>query len=99
VNGSLSAVADYEQMRVHAGFRSPSRPGFSVAATAGIDIDLGTVQYGSIVTAYNWNCCGLVVEYRKQQLGTTPPKDGYGFNFTLVNIGSVGNVRHADQVF
>jgi LPS-assembly protein len=99
VNGLASSVADYQQMRVHFGFRKPSDVGFSAAATAGIDIDLGSVQYASIVAAYNWNCCGFTVEYRKQQLGTTPPKDGYGFNFTLANIGSAGSVKHSDQVF
>jgi LPS-assembly protein len=99
VNGSLSSIADYQQMRVHFGFRNPSQIGFSAAATAGVDIDLGSVQYGSVVAAYNWNCCGLTVEYRKQQLGTTPPKDGYGFNFTLANIGSAGSVKHSDQIF
>jgi LPS-assembly protein len=99
VNGSLSSVADYQQMRFHFGFRNPSDVGLSAAATAGIDIDLGSVQYASIVAAYNWNCCGFTVEYRKQQLGTTPPKDGYGFNFTLANIGSAGSVKHSDQIF
>ena len=99
VNGDLSSVADYQQMRVHVGFGSPSRAGFSVAATAGVDIDLGSLQYASIVASFNWNCCGFTAEYRKQQLGTTPVKDGYGFNFTIVNIGSAGDVRRADQVF
>jgi LPS-assembly protein len=99
VNGDLSSVADYQQMRVHVGFGSPSRAGLSAAATAGVDIDLGSVQYASIVASYNWNCCGFTAEYRKQQLGTTPVKDGYGFNFTIVNIGSAGDVRHTDLVF
>jgi len=99
VNGSLSSVADYQQMRVHLGFGSPSRAGLSAAATAGIDIDQGSMQYASIVASYNWNCCGFTAEYRKQQLGTTPVKDGYGFNFTIVNIGSAGDVRRPDQVF
>jgi LPS-assembly protein len=99
VDGVLSSVADFEQMRVHVGLGSPAKRGLSAAATAGIDIDLGTVQYGAIQTSYNWNCCGLSVEYRKYELGTARNDNGYKFNFTLANIGSAGNLRHADQVF
>ena len=99
VEGVLSSVANFSQMRVLAGYGKPTRPGFSAAASAGIDLDLGTVQYGAIQTSYNWNCCGVSVEYRKYELGTARNDNGYKFNFTLANIGSAGNLRHAEQVF
>lgn len=99
VDGNLSSVADFDQMRVLFGFGGPTRPKLSALASAGIDLDLGTVQYGSILTSYNWNCCGLSVEYRKYELGTARNDNGYKFNFTLANIGSAGNIRHADQMF
>jgi LPS-assembly protein len=99
VEGVLSSVADFNQMRALLGFGGPTRPGFSAAASAGIDLDLGTVQYGAIQTSYNWNCCGVSVEYRKYELGTARNDNGYKFNFTLANIGSAGNLRHAEQVF
>ena len=99
VDGQLSSVAHFNQMRVHLGFGNPTKVGWSAAASTGIDIDLGTVQYGAIQTSYNWNCCGVSVEYRKYELGTARNDNGYKFNFTLANIGSAGNLRHADQVF
>lgn len=99
VEGVLSAVADFNQMRALFGFGKPTRAGLSAAAYAGIDLDLGTVQYGAVQTSYNWNCCGISVEYRKYELGTARNDNGYKFNFTLANIGSAGNLRHADQVF
>jgi LPS-assembly protein len=99
VDGVLSSVADFDQMRVWFGFRRPTDAGFSAAANAGIDIDLGTVQYGAIQTSYNWNCCGISLEYRKYELGTARNDNGYKFNFTLANIGSAGNIKHAGQVF
>jgi LPS-assembly protein len=86
-------------MRVLLGFRQPTSPGFSARAAAGIDIDLGSVQYGSIQTSYNWNCCGVSLEYSKYELGATRNDNGYKFNFTLANIGSAGNIRHVEQVF
>jgi LPS-assembly protein len=99
VEGQLSSVADFTQMRVWFGLRDSAKPGFSTAASAGIDLDLGTIQYGAIQTSYNWNCCGVSVEYRKYELGTARNDNGYKFNFTLANIGSAGNLRHQDQVF
>jgi LPS-assembly protein len=99
VGGVLSSVADFNQMRVLFGFGKPTRAGLSAAANAGIDLDLGSVQYGAIQASYNWNCCGVSVEYRKYELGTARNDNGYKFNFTLANIGSAGNLRHSDQVF
>jgi LPS-assembly protein len=99
VDGVLSSVADFNQMRVLFGFGKPTRPGLSAAAYTGLDLDLGTVQYGAIQTSYNWNCCGVSVEYRKYELGTARNDNGYKFNFTLANIGSAGNLRRADQIF
>jgi LPS-assembly protein len=99
VDGVLSSVADFDQMRVNLGYGNSARPGFSTLASAGIDIDLGAVQYGSLLASYNWNCCGFSVEYRKYELGTARNDNGYKFNFTLANIGSAGNIRHADQTF
>jgi LPS-assembly protein len=99
VEGALSSVADFNQMRVLLGLGKPTRPGLSAAASAGIDLDLGTVQYGAIQTSYNWNCCGVSIEYRKYELGTARNDNGYKFNFTLANIGSAGNLRHSNQVF
>jgi len=99
VEGVASSVADFEQMRTTVGFGRPTKAGLSAAASAGIDLDLGTIQYGAIQASYNWNCCGVSVEYRKYELGTARNDNGYRFNFTLANIGSAGNLRHSDQVF
>jgi LPS-assembly protein len=86
-------------MRVLAGFGKPTIAGPSLAANAGIDLNLGTIQYGAIQASYNWNCCGLSVEYRKYELGTARNENSYRFNFTLANIGTAGNLRRAQQVF
>ncbi len=99
VEGVASSVADFNQMRTTVGFGRPTKAGLSAAASAGIDLDLGSVQYGAIQTSYNWNCCGVSVEYRKYELGTARNDNGYKFNFTLANIGSAGNLRHSEQVF
>lgn len=99
IAGTLSSVADFSQMRVLLGYGKPTNAGFSAAANAGLDLNLGTVQYGAVQTSYNWNCCGVSVEYRKYELGTARNENVYRFNFTLANIGTAGNLRRREQVF
>ena len=57
------------------------------------------LQYASLQGSYNWNCCGLAVEYRKFELGSVRNEGTYRFNFTLANIGAVGNLRRAERLF
>jgi len=58
-----------------------------------------SVQYATVQTGYNWNCCGIALEYRKFELGPVRNENVYRFNFTLANIGSAGNLRRAERLF
>lgn len=99
VEGVNSLTSDFNQMRLLAGYGSPTKAGLSVAANAGLDLDLTQVQYGALQTSYNWNCCGLAIEYRKYELGSVRNENAYRFNFTLANIGTAGNLRRAERLF
>ena len=57
------------------------------------------LQYATLQTNYNWNCCGLAVEYRKFELGSVRNEGSYRFNFTLANIGTAGNLRRSERLF
>jgi LPS-assembly protein len=94
-----SAISNFSQMRFLFGYGKPSEPGLSAAVSSGIDLNLGSAQYITIQTTYNWNCCGLSVEYRKYNLGTIRDEGAYSFNFTLANIGTAGNLRRAESLF
>ncbi len=94
-----SPTSNFQQMRVLGGFGDPNRPGLALAANAGIDVNLGQIQYAAIQANYNWNCCGLSIEYRKYELGAVRNENAYRFNFTLANIGSAGNLRRAERLF
>ena len=98
-DGLPSATTDFNQMRVLFGYGMPTKAGLSAAANAGIDLKLGSVQYGSLETSYNWNCCGFSVEYRKYELGAVRNENAYRFNFTLANIGTAGNLKRAERLF
>lgn len=99
VEGVSSRTADFNQMRVLLGYGSPTKRGLSVGANAGLDLDRTEVQYGALETSYNWDCCGLAVEYRKYELGAVRNENAYRFNFTLANIGTAGTLRRAERLF
>ena len=99
VEGVASGTADFNQMRILLGYGSPSKRGLGVAANAGLDLDRTQMQYGAFQTSYNWDCCGLSVEYRKYELGPVRNENAYRFNFTLANIGTAGNLRRAQRLF
>ena len=94
-----SAVSNFSQIRLLLGYGVPARPGLSVATNVGLDALGGAIQYAALQTNYNWNCCGLAVEYRKFDLGTVRDENSYRFSFTLANIGSAGNIRRTERLF
>ncbi len=98
-DGMASNVSNFSQLRLLGGYGGPTKPGLGVAANVGLDLILGTIQYGALQTSYNWDCCGLSVEYRKYELGSVRNENAYRFNFTLANIGTAGNLRRAEQLF
>jgi len=93
------AVSNFNQFRYLIGYGRPDKTGFSAAANTGLDLLARQVQYGAIQASYNWNCCGLNVEYRKFELGSVRNENVYRFNFTLAGVGTAGNLRRAEQVF
>ncbi len=100
--GVTSAVSDFNQLRLLLGYGSPTKPGLGLAANVGLDLNAansGLVQYGAVQTSYNWDCCGLSVEYRKYELGSVRNESVERFNFTLLNIGTAGNLRRAESLF
>ena len=99
VEGVSSTTSDFDQMRVLLGYGSPVKRGLSVGANAGLDLDKTQVQYAALQTSYNWDCCGLAIEYRKYELGAVRNENAYRFNLTLANIGTAGNLRRAERLF
>jgi LPS-assembly protein len=100
--GVSSAVSNFNQLRLLLGYGSPTKAGLGVAANVGLDLragDSGLVQYGALQGSYNWDCCGFSIEVRKYELGSVRNETSERFNFTLLNIGTAGNLRHAASLF
>jgi LPS-assembly protein len=89
----------FNQFRVILGYGSQGKQGFSGAANVGYDATLGFLQYGSLQAAYNWDCCGFSIEYRRFALGSVRNENQYRFTFALANIGAFGNLRQQERLF
>jgi LPS-assembly protein len=104
LNGTFTAdlasqVTKYNLLRLLLGYGAPTKRGLSAAANAGYDFTQNALQYGGIETSYNWDCCGLVVEYRRLALGSVRNENLYSFNFTLAGVGGAGNLTHSERIF
>jgi len=99
VVNSTTSPQDFNQFRVLLGYGHPNKRGLSGATAFGFDANLGFLQYATVQTGYNWDCCGVSVEYRRFALGAVRNENQFRFNFTLANIGSFGNIRRQEQLF
>ena len=95
--------SEYHQFRALFGHGSPAKRGWSALTNFGFDpnADKGRyLQYGSVQTTYNWNCCGVSLEYRRIVLSSVGRNENeYLFRFNLANLGGFGNLRREERVF
>ncbi len=89
----------FNQFRLLFGYGHPNKRGFSGATNFGFDANLGFLQYSAMQAAYNWDCCGLSLEYRRLALGSVRNENQFRFTFALANIGALGNLRRQERLF
>jgi LPS-assembly protein len=94
-----SQVTRYSLLRMLLGYGDPTKRGLSAGVNAGYDFIQSALQYGGIQSSYNWDCCGLSVEYRRLALGSVRNENQYSFNFTLAGVGAAGNLKHSERIF
>ncbi len=92
-------VTKYNLLRLLLGFGNSAKPGLSAGADAGYDFTENALQYYGVQTSYNWNCCGLSVEYRRLALGSLRNEGEPVFSFTLSGVGAAGNLKHTEQIY
>ena len=90
---------EFDQYRAVLGYGNQSKRGFSSAITLGLDARLTQLQYGSAQMTYNWDCCGINVEYRRFALAQVRNENQFRFSFVLANVGSFGNLRRGERLF
>ena len=96
---TLTGAGDFHQFRVLLGYGQLNKRGLSAASSFGFDANHGALQYATMQTSYNWDCCGLSLEYRRFALGSVRNENQYRFAFTLANVGAFGNLRRQERLY
>jgi len=97
-----SQVTKYNLLRLLFGYGDPTRRGFSTDFNAGYDFVQSALQYGGIQASYNWDCCGLSIEYRRLALGSARNENECcTVRFTLAGVGAAGSqyFKRAERIF
>jgi LPS-assembly protein len=95
----LSAPFKFNQWRIMGRYGNGNRHGFNVAAIAGVDANLNSLQYSIYQATYNFNCCGLTFELQRWALGPVRNENQFRFAFSLANVGSFGTLRRMQRLF
>ncbi len=86
-------------VRATVGWGSSSGRGPNVVWTAVPDLHNGGIQYQASQFAYNTDCCGLIVEWRRYSLGAARDENAWRAEFNFANVGSVGNIKKKERLF
>jgi LPS-assembly protein len=97
--GTAPTLRDFHQFRVLLGYGQLNKRGMSAASSFGFDANTGSLQYATAQTSYNWDCCGLSLEYRRFALGSVRNENQYRFSFSLANVGAFGNLRRQERLY
>ncbi len=98
-NITSQITCKFQQFRVALGYGSFTRRGLSAAASMGFDAETRKLQFTTAQTTYNWDCCGITLEYRRYAIANVRNENLYRFTFSLANIGSFGNLRKQERLY
>ncbi len=96
---STQVTCKFQQFRVALGYGGLNRRGFSAASSFGFDAEIRRLQFASAQTTYNWDCCGVTLEYRRYAIANVRNENLFRFTFSLSNIGSLGNLRRQERLY
>jgi len=98
-NGTAQPTCKFQQFRVALGYGGLARRGLSAAASFGFDAEARQLQFATAQTTYNWDCCGVTIEYRRYAIANVRNENLFRFTFSLANIGSFGNLRRQERLY
>jgi LPS-assembly protein len=96
---SAVSPARFNQFRTALGYGRPNKRGFSAASSFGFDAESGQLLFANAQTTYNWDCCGMTVEYRSYAVANVRNENLFRFTFTLANIASFGSLRQQERLY
>jgi len=96
---ATQSTCKFQQFRVALGYGGSNRRGLSAASSFGFDSEIKKLQFATAQTTYNWDCCGVTLEYRRYAIANVRNENLFRFTFTLANIGSFGNLRRQERLY
>jgi len=96
---SSQITCKFNQFRVALGYGGLTRRGFSAASSLGFDAETRQLQFATGQTTYNWDCCGITLEYRRYAIANVRNENLFRFTFSLANIVSFGNLRRQERLY
>jgi LPS-assembly protein len=86
------------QLRTTFGIGNFNKPGISAAFSEAYDLKHSVLQYSVAQVGYNWDCCGVTMEYRRVNIGIRDESQ-FRFSFSLLNVGSFGTLKRQERLF
>ncbi|MDD5543850.1 MAG: LPS assembly protein LptD [Acidobacteriia bacterium] len=86
------------QLRTTLGFGNFNKQGVSAAFSIAYDLKRSTVLNSVVQMGYNWDCCGVMVEFRQFNIGLRNETQTR-FSFSLLNVGSFGNLKRQERLY
>jgi LPS-assembly protein len=96
---SVAAPERFNQFRAALGYGRYNKRGLSAASSFGFDAESKLLQFVSAQTTYNWDCCGMTMEYRSYTVANVRNENLFRFTFTLANIGGFGSLRRQERLY
>jgi LPS-assembly protein len=96
---SNQVTCKFNQFRVALGYGGLTRRGLSAATSFGFDAETRQLQFATAQTTYNWDCCGMTLEYRRYAIANVRNENLFRFTFSLANIGSFGNLKKQERLY
>ena len=96
---AAASPARFNQFRAALGYGRSTKRGFSAASSFGFDAESNALQFVSAQTTYNWDCCGVTMEYRSYTVANVRNENLFRFTFTLANIAGFGSMRPQERLY
>jgi LPS-assembly protein len=98
-SSSAGEPARFNQFRAALGYGQATKRGFSAAGSFGFDSEAKQLQFVSSQATYNWDCCGMTLEYRSYSIANVRNENLFRFTFTLANIAGFGSLRRQESLY
>src|ERR1700733_6559667 len=91
--------ARFNQFRAALGYGKVTKPGLHTPRSLVFPAQVHQLQFVSAQATYNWDCCGMRLEYRSYTVANVRNENLFLFNFTLANIGGFGSLRQQGRLY